>query len=176
MAKLAGGDRRSIGRSPEVVDDIVADPALFAPVFEAIGDDDLFVRMRAADVAEKVTARRPELLRGRTTRLLELGEIDQQEVRWHVAQMLPRVRLNAPERRRAVALLERYLDDRSSIVRTWAMNALAELAVDDAALRPHVVPLIETLTESGTPAMRARGRRALQRLSVARSQGADRAR
>ncbi|HEY7258717.1 MAG TPA: hypothetical protein VH459_06590 [Gaiellales bacterium] len=160
-AKLRGGDRRSVGRSEEVVADVLADSALFDPVFDAIGDDDPLVRMRAADAIEKVSARRPELLRGHTRRLLELGEIEQQEVRWHVAQMLPRVPLRAPERRRAVALLETYLGDRSSIVRTWAMNALAELAMDDAALRRRVVPIIRTLTETGTPAMRARGRRLL---------------
>jgi len=123
-----------------------------------------------------VSARRPELLTPHARRLLELGEIEQQEVRWHVAQMLPRVPLRAPERRRAVALLERYLDDGSSIVRTWAMNALAELAMDDAALRRRVVPIIRTLTDTGTPAMRARGRRVLQTLSAVRSRAADRAR
>jgi HEAT repeat protein len=176
VAKLTGGDRRSIGRSEEVVERILADVRLFDPVFDAIGDDDPLVRMRAADAIEKVSARRPELLKPYARRLLEFGEIEQQEVRWHVAQMLPRVPLRAPERRRAVALLERYLDDRSSIVRTWAMQALAELAMDDAALRRRVVPIIRRLTETGTPAMRARGRRVLQTLSAARSPVADRER
>jgi HEAT repeat protein len=167
VAKLTGGDRRSIGRSPEVVERVLADPALFDPVFEAIGDSDPLVRMRAADVCEKVTASSPELLRGREQRLLDLGAIDQQEVRWHVAQMLPRAPLGAADRARAAALLETYLDDRSSIVRTWAMNALAELAAGDPELRRRVVPLIRSLTATGTPAMRARGRRLLARLGAA---------
>jgi len=161
---LAGGDRRSIGRSPEVVAHILADPALFDPVFDAIGDDDLLVRMRAADAIEKVSARRPELLRPHARRLLELGEIEQREVRWHVAQMLPRVPLTAPQRRRAVALLETYLDDRSGIVRTWAMDALAQLAADDPDLRRRLLPLVRSATETGTPAMRARGRKLLRML------------
>lgn len=168
MAKLRGGDRRTIGRAPEVVERVLADPALFEPVFEAIGDDDPLVRMRAADVAEKVTARRPELLRPHARRLLELAGIDQQEVRWHVAQMLPRVPLTTAQRRRAIAILEGYLDDRSSIVRTWAMDALARLSAADPALRARVVPLVRELTESGTPAMRARGRRLLGDLDHAR--------
>jgi hypothetical protein len=81
VAKPAGGDRRSIGRSPEVVARILADPALFDPVFDAIGDDDPVIRMRAADAVEKVTVRRPDLLRSHAGRLLELAGIDQQEVR-----------------------------------------------------------------------------------------------
>ena len=53
--------------------------------------------MRAADAVEKITARRPELLRPHKRRLLtELALIPQQEVRWHVAQMLPRLSLSAP--------------------------------------------------------------------------------
>jgi HEAT repeat protein len=164
VAKLTGGDRRSIGRSPEVVEHILADPALFDPVFEAIGDDDPLVRMRAADAIEKVSARRPELLKPYGRRLLDLGQIDQQEVRWHVAQMLPRVPLTAPQRRRAVALLDSYLDDDSAIVRTWALDALARVGADDPDLRRRVLPLVRSATETGTPAMRARGRKLLRML------------
>ena len=176
VAKLGGGDRRSIGRSNEVVADVLADPTLFDLIFDAIASDDPLIAMRAADAVEKVTARRPELLRPHKRRLLtELASIPQQEVRWHVAQMLPRLSLSARERRQAAEIVESYLDDRSGIVRTCAMQALAELAVDDAELRARVVPLLRRLTRDGTPAMRARGRRLLaeldpdgQRRSVAR--------
>ena len=182
VAKLGGGDRRSIGRSNEVVADVLADPTLFDLIFDAIASDDPLIAMRAADAVEKVTARRPELLRPHKRRLLtELASIPQQEVRWHVAQMLPRLSLSARERRQAAEIVESYLDDRSGIVRTCAMQALAELAADDAELRARVVPLLRRLTRDGTPAMRARGRRLLAELdpgevSAARSPGADRAR
>ena len=86
VAKLGGGDRRSIGRSDEVVADILADPSLFDLIFDAIASDDPVIGMRAADAVEKVTARRPELLRPYKRRLLtELALIPQQEVRLHVA-------------------------------------------------------------------------------------------
>jgi HEAT repeat protein len=177
VAKLEGGDRRSIGRSPEVVAAILADPAVLEPVIDAIADPDPLVRMRAADAVEKVSAVQPELLVPFKRRLLgDLAAIPQQEVRWHVAQMLPRLPLTSRERRRAATIAESYLDDRSSIVRTWAMDALAKLAMDDPELRERVVPLIRGLTETGTPAMRARGRRLLRTLSGARSPGARRTR
>jgi hypothetical protein len=60
-----------------------------------------------------------------------LGQRDatpQQEVRWHVAQMLPRLALTLGERDRAAATLIDYLRDPSSIERTFAMQALADLA------------------------------------------------
>jgi len=87
---LAGGDRRSIGRSAQVVADVLAHPERFGAVIAAISDDAPVVRMRAADAAEKITAQRPELL-GPYKRLLldDLARASQAEVRWHVAQMLP---------------------------------------------------------------------------------------
>ncbi len=45
------------------------------------------------------------------------------------------------------------------------MQALTDLAQRDPALRSQVAPLIERLTETGTPAMRSRGRKLLKQLS-----------
>ncbi len=50
---LAGGDRRSIGRSAQVVADVLAHPERFGAVIAAISGDDPVIRMRAADVAER---------------------------------------------------------------------------------------------------------------------------
>ena len=58
----------------------------------------------------------------------------QKEVRWHLVQMLPRLSLTATERRRAAAIAESYLNDKSAIVRVNALQALVELAGDDADL------------------------------------------
>ena len=165
VAKLGGGDRRSIGRSNEVVADILADPSLFDLIFDAISSDDPLIAMRAADAVEKVTAA-PARASAATQAAPpdRAGVIPQQEVRWHVAQMLPRLSLSARERRQAAEIVESYLDDRSAVVRTCAMQALADLAADDAKLRERVVPLLRRLTRDGTPAMRARGRKLLAEL------------
>jgi hypothetical protein len=45
------------------------------------------------------------------------------------------------------------------------MQALADLAEDDATLRPRVVRLLEDLTRTGSPAMKSRGRKLLDRLN-----------
>ncbi|HZD70592.1 MAG TPA: ACT domain-containing protein, partial [Actinomycetes bacterium] len=94
--KLRGADRRSTGRSEEVVSDVLAEPALFGALVDAMTAPDAVVRMRAADAAEKVTRRRPDVLAPHKARLLdEMAAVNQQEVRWHVAQMLPRLALTA---------------------------------------------------------------------------------
>jgi hypothetical protein len=159
---LAGGDRRSIGRATEVVAAVLAEPALLPALAEGLDHPDPLVRMRCADALEKVTARRWSALRPYKERLLSLlARSDQQEVRWHLAQMVPRLELSREEQHVAVAQLWRYLDDRSRIVRTCALQALADLAMREAALRPRVVALVEECIRSGSPAMQSRGRKLL---------------
>jgi len=166
LQKLQEGDRRSIGRSNEVVSEVLSNPRLFRVVFSGLSADDPLVRMRAADAVEKITAQRPDFLRSyKNTLIRDLAATDQKEVRWHVAQMLPRLELNEVERKRVFRVLLSYLNDRSSIVRTFAMQALADIARDSATLLPSVRQHLAELTITGTPAMKARGRKLLTSLS-----------
>lgn len=164
LRRLAGGDRRSIGRANQVVTAVLTRPELFDRVFEGITSRDPLVRMRAADAAEKVSAKRPELLAPCKKKILHIAaRTEEQEIRWHMALMIPRLPLTPRERGIAVDILFDYLRDKSSIVKSWAMQALADLAARDEDLKPMIRPLVEELTAVGTPAMRARCRRILQR-------------
>jgi hypothetical protein len=78
--------------------------------------------------------------------------------------MLPRLELNEDERKRVFRVLLSYLNDSSSIVRTFAMQVLADIARDSAALLPSVRQHLVELTITGTPAMKARGRKLLTSL------------
>lgn len=165
-AIFQGGDRRSIGRSGEVVRLVLKNPRRFSELVACLWSEDPAVRLRAADAAEKISLQRPGLLQRHKAELLGLlAETTQIELRWHLAQMIPRLQLSPRERHRAVASLQRYLDDRSSIVRTFALQALFDLSRDDAALRDNVGQLLETALKSGTPAMKARARKLLQKRS-----------
>jgi len=166
LKKLAGGDRRSIGRVSEVVTDVLNDPTLFEVVFHGMVSDDPVIKMRSADAIEKITARHPEYLQPYKTKLIQrVAKIKQQEVRWHFAQMVPRLELSEKEREVVIEILLDYLNDKSKIVKTFSMQALADLAEQDAGLRSQMIPLLEELTETGSPAMRSRGRKLLEKLS-----------
>jgi hypothetical protein len=165
LKKLEGGDRRSIGRADEVAKHVWEHPELFPVIFRGMLHNDPLIRMRSADAIEKVTARRPDLLQPHKAALIhEVAVQKQQEVRWHVAQMLPRLRLDQDEVETVVTILMECLEDASSIVKTSSMQALADLAMSHHDLRPRVIPLIQRLTREGTPAMRSRGRKLLARL------------
>lgn len=165
LQKLTGGDRRSLGRAEEVVADVLAAPDLFGVLFAGMSHSDPLIRMRAADAVEKITAARPDLLAPYKQPLIDaVAASEQQEVRWHVAQLLPRLDLTPAERLRVVAILENYLTDKSSIVRTLSMQALADMAPQDADLRPALLARLEELTRTGSPAMQTRGRKLLAEL------------
>jgi HEAT repeat protein len=162
---LRGGDRRSIGKSNHVAKFVLSEPKRFAELVACLWDEDPLVRMRAADAAEKVSLKRPELLKPHKRELLGLlAEAEQIELRWHLAAIVPRLELTAPERQRVAAALLHYLEDRSSIVKTFAMQALVDLAGQDHTLRETARQILEQALRTGTPAMKARARKLLKGL------------
>jgi hypothetical protein len=58
--------------------------------------------------------------------------------------------------------LNGYLEDRSSIVRTFALQGLADLVREEPSLRPRVVEILREAARNGTPAMKARSRKLLR--------------
>jgi hypothetical protein len=127
---------------------------------------DAVVRMRAADAAEKVSAVHPDYLSPYKAELLhQIGQSTQQEVRWHVAQMLPRLALSADEQSVAVALLLSYLNDHSAIVQTFALDALVTFAQHDTTLRPDILRLLNQAQTAERAAVRSRAKKLLAVLS-----------
>jgi len=145
---------------------VLKKPELFELLMSGIALDDPLVAMRSADAAEKITRDHPEWLTPYKQTLLDKYScITQAEVRWHVVAMLPRLPLNNAERRQAFNLALNFTQDRSSIVRTMAMQALYELAMGDQKLRRYAHKQIENLCTSGTAAMKARGRKLLEHIN-----------
>lgn len=168
---LQGGDRRSIGKSNQVVARVLRKQGEFEELIECLWSDDPIVCMRAADAAEKISVRKPALLAAFKAELLGLAdETTQAELRWHLALMLPRLRLTSRERARATLRLQDYLNDRSSIVKTCALQGLAELAMRHAGREEEMVELLERVCRSGTPAMKARGRKLLKHFQKQRKE------
>ncbi len=159
---LKGGDGRSIGRADEVATAVLKNLALFPALMKGWWSRDPLVRMRTADATEKVTRNKPPLLGRYKRELLGLmAEAKQQELRWHLAAMVPRLSLDAKERRVVSSLLRSYLEEDSSMVKTSALQALADLAAYEPSMQPEVIDLLRQSARSGTPAMRARSRKLL---------------
>ncbi|NOX32192.1 MAG: hypothetical protein GXP56_00430 [Deltaproteobacteria bacterium] len=96
--------------------------------------------MRSADVVEKITKDRPELLSGYSSKVISVLEsAEQQEVCWHMAQISPRLDLTKIEERRLTELLMKLLSHKSKIVRVSAMDALTSFAERNESILKEVI-------------------------------------
>lgn len=169
IRKLREGDLRQKGKSEEVVSDVLKKPQLFQYVVAAILDTEAGVRMRASDAAEKITRLHPEFLQPYKSDFINVfSRNSQKEVRWHLAQILPRLELTKEERQQVFEILVSFLDDDSRIVKTFAMQGLADIAEIDRSYLPRVVRIVESLMASGIPVIQSRGRKLLPKLTEAR--------
>jgi len=169
IRKLKEGDLRQKGKSEEVVSDVLKKPQLFRDVVAGILDAEPGVRMRASDAVEKITRLRPGLLHPYKKDFLDVfATIDQKEVRWHLAQILPRLELTKKERQQVFDILVSFLDDDSRIVKTFAMQGLADIAEMDRSYLRRVVKIVKGLMASRIPAIQSRGKKLLPQLTEAR--------
>jgi hypothetical protein len=119
LSKLKGGDLRSIGKADEVVKQIGSSQELFNEIFRGIFDNNPIVKMRSADVVEKVSKEYPFLLKIHKRIILKnLNSFEQQEVKWHIALMLSYMELTNAESEKIFAVLSNWIiNDKSKIVR-----------------------------------------------------------
>jgi hypothetical protein len=166
LSRLRGGDRRSIGNVDEVVAAVQKKPDLFKDLVGGLFDEDPVVRMRTADAMEKLSLENPQLLCPYKAELIGLARrTQQQELRWHAAQMIPRLKLTAKEEATVTEIFFDYLNDRSKIVVTFAMQALSDLALKKGAASDRVIRAVEKLTRTGSPAIQSRGKKLIEKLN-----------
>ncbi len=162
LDQLAVGDRRSIGAADLVVAAVLRDPKDFCELLRGLDFPDPVIRMRCADVLEKVSRVRPELFADHAALLLDFADgAEQKEARWHFAQILPRLPLSDAQAERVVALMRRWLRDASRIVQVHALQALHDLSRDAPERVPELPGLLAKAIETGPPSLRARARKLL---------------
>ena len=157
--QLSAGNRSIVSLCKEVAKQVLAQPHLITEVVDSLGSEISGVPSRAARVVELVCLESPDLVRPFKREILDsYAWIDEWQVRAHLSKVIPFLELNRKDVDLAYQIFDRYLSDRSSVVRTFAMQGMFDL-LDRAPERTDSVrELIEELTGSGTPAMLARGR------------------
>ena len=108
---LSGGDLRSIGESGKLINEIKTQSD-FDQLFNFLHSKERLIAMRAADVIEKVTKINHEFLKSHVVDILNLAEQNvEKELKWHLAEMIPRLKLDIYEKKRACDLLFKWLND-----------------------------------------------------------------
>jgi len=163
--RLLGGPRVPKGDAEAVAVEVLKKPALVEEIMACLLDEDRTVSGRAAYVMMRAGEERPELLWPYKNLLLgEIATIPLWTLRYQLCKVIPKLNLSLAEIARAFDLYQSFLADKSGAVRSFSLSGMAELAALDPRLRPEVIEIIEDRMPTGTSAMRARGRKVLERL------------
>lgn len=150
---LTGGHPNSLGRTVEVVEIVLADPARLADLYACYGSDDAVVRMRTSSGIKRISRVQPRLLIPYIDRLLtEIAELDQASAQWTLAELFQMLAplMNAEQRSQAEVVLKRNLANHNDwIVLNRTMQTLGAWAKEDAELLHWLLPHLERLSGDG---------------------------
>jgi len=166
LQKLMGGDLRTIGRTPEVIQEVLENEILFEEVFNGIYHEVAIVRMRSAYAIEKLARKKPHLFAKKYQQKIKTNfEQDPFEVRMHTTLLLGYSDFEEKELSEVIELLLRRLDtEKKTFVRVNCLQALADLALKNPTLIPEIQLVIEDKMQAGSASIQARGRILLKKL------------
>ena len=158
---LLGKDLRTIRQNGVVVNSI-HDQHTFDELFSLVFHHERSLVMRAIDAVEKVTLKRPEFLITHKYQLLEiLNSADHKELKWHIAQLIPRVDLTVAELKIVWNKFAYWALNRteSKIVRVNAIQGLFDLSKVNRELKGDFEKIVSALEHEMIPSIQARIRK-----------------
>lgn len=149
--QLTGGNRTSVGQSQAVIQEVLMSPNRLKEIYSLFFDDDPVVVMRSSYVAMRVAEVNPTTVEPfKTSLLADLEKFKQQELRWHIPQLLVHLPLVPAEKKKAYAIIMDWAEtDKSKIVAFYAVKAAADFAETDPKLFEDFIPRLRKLNESG---------------------------
>lgn len=160
---LKGGDLRAL-REPDAVVDRVRSQDDFDALFKLLFHHDRVTVMRAADAIEKITRRNQTFLSPHRGQILELiRDHANIELKWHLAQLVPRLALSEAEVTEVWARLKYWVLNRaeSKLVRVHALQGLFDIMqhVDRESLKAEFRTVVRRIETENIPSLDARIRK-----------------
>ena len=152
------GDLRTTGNVKEVVK-MVLNQKDFDLLFDALLSNERSVVMRAADAIEKITIAHPDYLEEYKKDVLKLfSDAKHIELKWHIAQLIPRLQLNRNETIDVWKQLYSWAENQkeSRIVRVNSMQTLFEISKRNPDLIKSFNKLVTKVEQEHIPSLLAR--------------------
>jgi hypothetical protein len=165
---LSGGTRTSLGEADHVIRQLLEDDSKLNEIYELFLDEDPAVAMRASYVAMRVAEQNPDSVKPFESDLLKnLDLYTQQEVRWHVPQLLVHLELTKAQRRRAYDVIMNWAEtDKSKIVGYYGFQAAADFAALDEQLLEDFIPRIRNANKTGAKSIQNRCKKIAKQLQM----------
>jgi hypothetical protein len=155
---LQGGDLRTLGKSEGVIKQVQSQKD-FDTLFSCLFDADRLVVMRSADAIEKITLETPNYLNTHKTELIDLlNSATHIELKWHLAQLTTRIKLDADEAGKVWETLTQWAKDKkeSRIVRVLALQGLFDMLAQYPELKTDFLHTLSILEKEPIPSIAAR--------------------
>lgn len=166
--KLTGGTRTSVGAADEVIQKLLKNSTGLPVIYDLFLDEDPVVAMRASYVAMKVAEQKPESVKPFAKTLLrDLPLYTQQEVRWHIPQLLAHLNLTLPQKRKAYEALMNWTEsDKSKIVGYYILQTAANFAATDDTLLQDFIPRLKKANKFGAKSIQNRCKKIAKQLEI----------
>ena len=166
--KLTGGTRTSVGSADEVIQKLLKNTAGLSVIYDLFLDEDPVVAMRASYVAMKVAEQKPDSVEPFAKDLLKnLNLYTQQEVRWHIPQLLAHLNLSLAQRRKAYEVLMQWSEtDKSKIVGYYSLQTAANFAETDDKLLQDFIPRLKKANKLGAKSIQNRCKKIAKQLGI----------
>jgi hypothetical protein len=165
---LSGGDLRSKGQSDKIVS-LIDNQQKFDELFSLLFHTDRIVVMRATDAIEKITLHHPEFLTTHKKEILQLcSEAENIEFKWHLALLVPRLKLTKQELGKVWQILSDWATDKkeSKIVRVDSLQGLFDLLIQSKELNKDLQFTLSKIEKENVPSLNARIRKIRKEMAV----------
>jgi len=162
-----GGKSNSLGRSAEVLADVLVDAARLPELYTCISDEDAWVRMRVIDTLEKVLRVYPDWSKPFVEDMVyNLTLIQQPSIQWHLAQIFRVITLTKNQKDAVLHWLSGLLTDTSVdwIVAANTMETLVQFTNDGEFEKKEMIELLNTQLHHKSKSVVKRARKHLDAL------------
>ena len=158
---LLGKDLRTIKQNSEVIM-AVTDQNSFDELFALVFHHERPLVMKAVDAVEKITAKHPDFLKPHKAQLMQtMKSADHKELKWHIAQLVPRVELSENELLEVRHILVYWAlnKNESKIVRVNALQGLSDLSIKYPDVKKDLATVMSEMEHEVIPSIQARVRK-----------------
>lgn len=165
---VRGGRSCSIVAAAAAAETVLAHPDLLPDILTGLDDREGVIRSQFAYALARIAEKQPQILQPHASLILDrlAAPEDSHITRACLLQTAARLQFSTEDADTLRDILRDCMHSASSIVKTFAMQMLWDMAQSDEALRGEAVRLVWEARDHGTPAMRARARKILKKYRI----------
>lgn len=164
---LTGGHPNSLGKTIEVVEDVLSDKKKLKDLFDCYDSQDEVVRLRVSNAMKRVTKVHPEWTAEYLDDLLhKTSTINQASTKWTLSTLFMWLDtyMSEAQRQQAITVMKSNIMYDDWIVQNTTAESLAHFAKGDSGLARWLRPKLEVLQTSRHTSVARRAQKLLQSL------------